>query len=202
MDPNFRSLLEAVNEVYLKEGVKGADNTMRKMAAQDRAAGKDKLLSKKEGDKNAAHMGRKIKMSPGYKMEGLDPVGKEDGDVNNDGKKDSSDSYLMKRRKAIAKSMGKDDKMKKEDVEVIEKLIDSDDLSEGHVDRWEALNESGNFTEEEIDTIIEQDIADILARLEKKRISKGGNPDDSPLGKKVGRAMKSKQDEVRKKAGM
>tara|TARA_Y100001973_G_C5188468_1_gene329350 strand:+ start:203 stop:655 length:453 start_codon:yes stop_codon:yes gene_type:complete len=134
--------------------------------------------------------------------EKLDPVGKEDGDVNNDGKKDSSDSYLMKRRKAIAKAMGKDDKMKKEDVEVIEKLIDSDDLSEGHVDRWEALNESGNFTEEEIDTIIEQDIADILARLEKKRISKGGNPDDSPLGKKVGRAMKSKQDEVRKKAGM
>jgi len=45
-------------------------------------------------------------------LEGLDPVGKEDGDVNNDGKKDSSDSYLMKRRKAIAKAMGKEDKMK------------------------------------------------------------------------------------------
>ena len=29
----------------------------------------------------------------------LDPVGKEDGDVNNDGKKDSTDSYLMNRRK-------------------------------------------------------------------------------------------------------
>ena len=29
-----------------------------------------------------------------------DPVGKEDGDVNNDGKKDSTDSYLMNRRKA------------------------------------------------------------------------------------------------------
>ena len=27
----------------------------------------------------------------------------------------------------------------------------------------------------------ETDIADIIARLEKKRISKGGNPDDSPL---------------------
>ena len=31
------------------------------------------------------------------KKEGLDPVGKEDGDVNNDGKKDSTDKYLMKR---------------------------------------------------------------------------------------------------------
>ena len=40
----------------------------------------------------------------------LDPVGKEDGDVDNDGDKDSSDSYLMKRRRAIAKSMGKKSK--------------------------------------------------------------------------------------------
>jgi len=35
----------------------------------------------------------------------LDPVGKEDGDVDNDGDKDSTDAYLMKRRKAIKKSM-------------------------------------------------------------------------------------------------
>ena len=41
----------------------------------------------------------------GAKMEGLDPVGKEDGDVNNDGKKDSTDSYLIKRRKAIGKAI-------------------------------------------------------------------------------------------------
>ena len=36
----------------------------------------------------------------------LDPVGKEDGDVDNDGDKDSSDKYLMKRRKAIGKAIG------------------------------------------------------------------------------------------------
>ena len=35
----------------------------------------------------------------------LDPVGKEDGDVDNDGDKDSSDEYLMKRRKAIGKAI-------------------------------------------------------------------------------------------------
>ena len=39
--------------------------------------------------------------------EALDPVGKEDGDVNNDGKKDDTDSYLMKRRKAIGKAIKK-----------------------------------------------------------------------------------------------
>ena len=54
-------------------------------------------------DKNAEIIDEKKK---------LDPVGKEDGDVDNDGDKDSSDSYLMNRRRAVAKAMGK--KMKKE----------------------------------------------------------------------------------------
>ena len=48
------------------EKVMGADPTMRMMAAKDRMKGKDKLLSKKEGDANAAHMAKKIKMSPSY----------------------------------------------------------------------------------------------------------------------------------------
>jgi hypothetical protein len=48
------------------------------------------------------------------KKEGLDPVGQEDGDVNNDGKKDSSDKYLMKRRAAIGKAMASTKKMKEE----------------------------------------------------------------------------------------
>ena len=38
---------------------------------------------------------------------GLDPVGKEDGDINNDGKKDGTDKYLMNRRKAIGKAIAK-----------------------------------------------------------------------------------------------
>ena len=38
--------------------------------------------------------------------ETLDPVGKEDADVDNDGKKnDSNDKYIMKRRAAIRKAM-------------------------------------------------------------------------------------------------
>ena len=51
---------------YYVEKVMGADTTMRKMAAKDRAQGKDKLLPKKEGDRNAAFMKAKIKMSPRY----------------------------------------------------------------------------------------------------------------------------------------
>ena len=60
-------------------------------------------------DKNAEIIDEKKK---------LDPVGKEDGDVDNDGDKDSSDSYLMNRRRAVAKAMGK--KMKKEETEELE----------------------------------------------------------------------------------
>ena len=41
------------------------------------------------------------------KVEAMDPVGKEDGDVNNDGKKDGTDKYLKNRRDAIGKAIAK-----------------------------------------------------------------------------------------------
>ena len=37
--------------------------------------------------------------------EKLDAVGKEDGDVDNDGDKDNTDKYLLKKRKAISKAL-------------------------------------------------------------------------------------------------
>ena len=49
--------------------------------------------------------------------EALDPVGKEDKDVNNDGKVDGTDKYLLNRRKAIGKAIGK--KKVNEDVETL-----------------------------------------------------------------------------------
>ena len=41
--------------------------------------------------------------------EELDPVGKEDDDINNDGKVDKTDKYLANRRKAIAKNIKEGD---------------------------------------------------------------------------------------------
>lgn len=56
----------------------------------------------------------------------LDPVGKEDGDVNNDGKKDSTDSYLMKRRKAIGKAMKKEEVTFSEtELKAFEEIVNS-----------------------------------------------------------------------------
>ena len=73
----------------------------------------------------------------------LDPVGKEDGDVDNDGDKDSSDSYLMKRRKAIAKAM------KKEETAVAEhhqkdadgKVIEHEDTTPSSVEEKTVLEQ-------------------------------------------------------------
>jgi len=50
--------------------------------------------------------------SPFFKKmeEELDPVGKEDGDIDNDGDEDSTDKYLKKRRDAIGKAIKKDEK--------------------------------------------------------------------------------------------
>ena len=48
--------------------------------------------------------------------EGLDPVGKEDDDVDNDGDSDSSDRYLKMRRKAIGKALKKEETDLSEDM--------------------------------------------------------------------------------------
>ena len=50
--------------------------------------------------------------------EKMDAVGKEDGDIDNDGDKDASDKYLAKRRKAVSKAM------KGEEVKYPHKMYD------------------------------------------------------------------------------
>ena len=57
-------------------------------------------------DKGYQAMQKKLKELDKVKTEALDPVGKEDSDVDNDGKKGTNaDKYLLKRRKAIGKAI-------------------------------------------------------------------------------------------------
>ena len=111
---------------YKKDEVEAVDEAMssydrnRKRAAQRaaernaaRAAGRTGVVPgvgyvspRKERETYVDSAGT-TRHKSGAKMEALDPVGQEDGDVNNDGKKDSSDKYLMKRRKAIGRAIGK-----------------------------------------------------------------------------------------------
>tara|TARA_R100001443_G_scaffold26649_1_gene39961 strand:- start:679 stop:1734 length:1056 start_codon:yes stop_codon:yes gene_type:complete len=58
-------------------------------------------------DRRSDHEEKRGKKTKGVKMEAMDPIGKEDSDVNNDGKKDKTDKYLLKRRKAITKAIAK-----------------------------------------------------------------------------------------------
>ena len=52
---------------------------------------------------------KQVQEKSGYSKGGkLDPVGKEDSDVNNDGKVDSSDSYLKNRRKTVKAAIAKE----------------------------------------------------------------------------------------------
>jgi len=96
-------------------GIAGAGAFLAKKAAE---AGKA-MRNKKQSALDAA---RGIKNS--YEPEGemieekkkkLDPVGKEDGDVDNDGDKDSSDAYLMKRRATVSAAIKAKKGTKKEE---------------------------------------------------------------------------------------
>jgi len=63
-------------------------------------AEKNRGVSGKNNPKGGKALGKKKKMK-----EALDPVGREDADIDNDGDVDKSDKYLHKRRKAISKAI-------------------------------------------------------------------------------------------------
>ncbi len=59
-------------------------------------------------------------------LEAMDPVGQEDGDIDNDGDKDSSDKYLQARRDAIGKAMKKEGSEGEDhEVSMASKTLDS-----------------------------------------------------------------------------
>ena len=135
-------IVNSLADAY-KNMSKGTDEVDEAMSSYDRNR---KRAAQRAADRNAARAAGKTGVVPGVgyvsprkeketytdsagttrhksgaKMEGLDPVGKEDGDVNNDGKKDKTDKYLMNRRKAIGSAIkGKMSSMKKEETEAAE----------------------------------------------------------------------------------
>ena len=54
--------------------------------------------------------------------DGMDPVGQEDGDIDNDGDKDDTDKYLAKRRKAVGKAMKGEKSGSKEPIDTKPKM--------------------------------------------------------------------------------
>ena len=143
----------------LKKGLKKAAKKAETKAAGDaspqnegygdKSAGQ--ILAKREKDDNAAGAPKQ------YTLTKADKTGNTVAWQNRNKKNVKTGEPLYK----------KADHLKKEETELVDKLV-----------------ESGKFSGVEIAKIAdiqEADIADIIARLEKKRISKGGDPKESPL---------------------
>jgi hypothetical protein len=99
--------LNALTKVYLDRISEKKDDTYLEPDMKKRQANNEKARKemKKQGSMSNPHFGDGPTGS--MSSEALDPVGKEDGDVNNDGKKDGTDKYLLNRRKAIGKAIKK-----------------------------------------------------------------------------------------------
>ena len=77
---------------------------------------------------------------------------------------------------ALKKRDLKKDVKKKIAADIVKKKGDTSKSDDRYAYESKLWNDVAEYYE-----LNEADIADIIARLEKKRISKGGNPDDSPL---------------------
>ena len=88
--------------------------------------------------------------------EALDPVGKEDADIDNDGDTDKSDKYLHKRRKAISAAMKKRLKESRNLTEIISDDNDQKEIKEKKVKNTVKINPKlGEAVEEIGGTLIE-----------------------------------------------
>ena len=99
------ALLNEQGDVHHHHYAKG-DNPDDKKKREKDAQAKAKEKTNGNGEAKAK--------SNGEEKPKLDPVGKEDGDIDNDGDKDKSDKYLAKKRKAIGKSIKAQKKTKNE----------------------------------------------------------------------------------------
>ena len=132
--------------------------------------------------------GMKLDDHPQYAKEALDPVGKEDGDVDNDGDKDSSDKYLLKRRKAIGKAMKKRLKEERESLsEVMDDTETQKTVKEKKVNNKVTINPKlGEAVEEMGGTLIEAIEIDemdfIIESVYDELIEEGFSEDDVEFG--------------------
>ena len=103
-----------------KEKLK-TDRDMFNVPKDEQKAAKERLLAK-------ARAKREKKMS-----EGLDPVGQEDADIDNDGDTDKTDKYLHNRRKAIGKAIKKKKGIKEQEEKIDGGHSNNEDRTAKHI---------------------------------------------------------------------
>jgi len=160
-------------KMYRKAGNLGRDGSPEAMERSKKITG----VMNKNAERVAAHREKDdaAKEAKKLRKEALDPVGKEDGDVNNDGKKDGTDKYLLNRRKAIGKAIKK--KMTEE-----KKILSEEWVANNAAQYFfnEGLNEEGVeiFIEElgleEFVSFVEDLSADLLTEARAARRARKG----------------------------
>ena len=157
--------LNDLSKAYLDQiAEKKKDDTYLEPDMKKRQANNEKAR------KDMEKMGTSMK-NPHFEEKKLDPVGQEDGDVDNDGDKDSSDKYLMKRRKAIAKAMKKESFVKSDwrtSISEVMTDIESQPIKEKKVKNKIKINPTmGEAIEEIGGTLIEEiEVDDIEVVIE------------------------------------
>jgi hypothetical protein len=120
---------------------------------------------------------------------GLDPVGKEDGDVNNDGKKDKTDKYLMNRREKISNAMAKE--------EFIQEVSAEDDNPDANVKKIDVMKGKNKVV---INPSIGESIRAELAGITQKKIEEANALEVGKRRREVSKAQKIAADKNMKLA--
>lgn len=147
-----------------------------------------------------------------YEKKKLDAVGKEDGDIDNDGDKDNTDSYLLNRRKTVTKALGKKTHIcaklvgyKKEEWETIPEMHTM--LEDGTVTHYDIMREGvirHNVPVEHLEILISEK-HEHFDNYDKNAEVLGEGKSDRPLGMmhSFSRGVKQKRGEKREvKYGM
>ena len=169
---NFQGRKPSFNK-YMKEKYES------KMKPVDQTYKNDKMVALKEAIKNEIRS---------ILSEKMDPVGKEDGDINNDGKKDKTDDYLANRRKAISKATGKNEAYGDEKV-------DNDGFPAGVSDK-DKEKIKGLKKEEDEDDAPDDDVVAKKAAKKAKKKSLGVKGIENEIAKKKDekKSLKAKVD--------
>jgi len=125
---------EEVKEAKVDKKLPDHKRSAARLARYDNPSGALALGGGQQRARRAEHEERR-----GVKKEALDPVGREDADIDNDGDTDKSDKYLHNRRKAVGKAIAKKKGMKegfsnwKQDLSEIMKDIEPKKITEKKV---------------------------------------------------------------------
>jgi len=188
-----RDFIKSLTDAYKAVHEEGYGAPGHNPGSGEKSVARAKALMDKKGEKGAPGLdammaaNKEHQARRGVKKEALDPVGQEDGDVNNDGKKDKNDKYLMNRRKAIGKAMKKESFVTsdwREEISEVMNDIDSAPIKEKkgiknkvtiNPKMSEAVEEMGGTLIEEIEV---EDLEDVIECVYGELIEEGYSEDE------------------------